>query len=257
MDYQRQPAFFKVRGETFRLTIEKESSLIPPNYVIASCKPWHKVSFELLVATTVGQWEFVSTSDALSSAVLRLSPRYVFFLHWNWHVHSEIWVNYECVCFHMTDVPYGRGGSPLQNLISLGNTQTMLSALRMVEEMDAGPVYAKRPLLLVGRAEEIYYRAGDISFDIIRWMVETEPEPIPQMGEPVVFKRRKPEQSVLPVAGDLIRIYDHIRMLDAPTYPHAFLQYDNCRIEFTNADLQNEEIHANVVIRKTKNGFSK
>ena len=239
------------------MTIEKESSLIPSNYVIASCKPWHKVSFELLVATTVGQWEFVTTADALSSAVLRLSPRYVFFLHWNWHVHSEIWVNYECVCFHMTDVPYGRGGSPLQNLISLGNTQTMLSALRMVEEMDAGPVYSKRPLSLIGRAEEIYHRAGDISFDIIRWMVETEPEPIPQVGEPVVFKRRKPEQSVLPLAGDLIRIYDHIRMLDAPTYPSAFLKYGNCCIEFVNADLRNEEIHANVVIRKNEGGHSK
>ena len=239
------------------MTIEKESGLIPPNYVIASCKPWHKDKFELLLATIVGQWEFVSTSDALSSAVLRLSPRYVFFLHWNWHVHSEIWVNYECVCFHMTDVPYGRGGSPLQNLISLGHSHTMLTALRMIEEMDAGPVYVKRPLSLDGRAEDIYLRAGDVSFDIIRWMVETEPEPIPQVGESVVFKRRKPEQSVLPVGRDLVQIYDHIRMLDAPTYPHAFLQYDNCRIEFTNADFQNEEIHANVVIRKTKNGFSK
>ncbi len=26
-------------------------------------------------------------------------------------------MKFECVCFHMTDVPYGRGGSPLQNLI--------------------------------------------------------------------------------------------------------------------------------------------
>ncbi len=37
---------------------------------------------------------------------------------------------------HMTDVPYGRGGSPLQNLIARGHTSTKLTAMRMTAEVD-------------------------------------------------------------------------------------------------------------------------
>ena len=48
----------------------------------------------------------------------------------------------------MTDVPFGRGGSPLQNLISRGIYETKISAFRCVAEMDAGPVYPKRPFSL-------------------------------------------------------------------------------------------------------------
>ena len=150
----------------------------------------------------------------------------------------------------MTDVPYGRGGSPLQNLIVRGHKDTMLSALRMVGEMDAGPVYTKRPLSLEGTAHEIYLRAGELSFEIIQWMIKEQPHPIPQEGEPVIFKRRKPEQSRLPMSGEMTELYDHIRMLDAPTYPPAFIEHGEFVIEFTGAKNQDDELSANVRIHK-------
>ena len=112
--------------------------------------------FDCLQELKIGQWEWVTTPNELRDAVARLTPRYIFFLHWNWKVSAEIWSRYECVCFHMTDVPYGRSGSPLQNLIVEGHAETQLSALRLIEEMDAGRVYAERPMSLAGRAENIY-----------------------------------------------------------------------------------------------------
>ena len=116
--------------------------------------------------------------------------------------------------------------------------------------MDAGPVYVKRPMSLEGRAIDVYKRAGAISVDIIRWMVQAEPAPQPQAGEPVIFKRRTPAQSALPTDADLVGIYNHIRMLDAPGYPLAFIEYGQFRVEFSNARLADEEIVAEVVIRK-------
>ncbi|SNC66947.1 methionyl-tRNA formyltransferase [Marinobacter sp. es.048] len=181
------------------------------------------------------------------------SIRYIFFLHWNWLVPEDIWKNHESVCFHMTDVPYGRGGSPLQNLIVRGHKDTKLTALRMVREMDAGPVYVKRDLSLKGTAAEIYQRAGELSFEIIQWIVGNQPEPEPQSGEPVVFKRRKPEQSILPGTGSLEGLYDHIRMLDAPTYPLAFIEYGEFVIEFSDARVEGQELNASVKIRKKQN----
>lgn len=218
-------------------------------YIVAGSKEWNRHDFNVLANKCPGKWLYVSREDELLQALGANLPRYIFFLHWNWRVPAEIWSRFECVCFHMTDVPYGRGGSPLQNLIAAGHEQTMVSALRMVEEMDAGPVYAKRPMSLAGRAEEIYARAGAISIDIIQWMIETEPVPEPQLGEPILFKRRKPAQSELPVAGDMRTIYNHIRMLDAPSYPLAFIEYGGFQLEFSNAQLLDGEVVARVVIK--------
>lgn len=220
------------------------------SYIVASCKLWHRKTFEQVRDNLPGRWLFVATQNELVEAVREIGPRYIFFLHWNWMVPVELWSQHECVCFHMTDVPYGRGGSPLQNLIVAGNSETKVTALRMVEKMDAGPVYGKRAMTLEGRAEEIYLRVSDLCWEMIHWMISNEPAPIPQEGEVTKFIRRRPEQSILPDQGDLVDVFDHIRMLDAPTYPLAFIDYGDFRLEFSHAELRHEEVKAQIVIRK-------
>jgi methionyl-tRNA formyltransferase len=221
---------------------------IKPSYIFASCKPWHRASFDRMSNNVNANWRYVTNTVELEETASKTQPRYIFFLHWNWIVPEAIWKAYECVCFHMTDVPYGRGGSPLQNLILAGHTQTMLTALRMVKEMDAGPVYAKRPLSLDGSAEEIYLRGGKLSIEIIQWMIEHSPQPTSQKGEVVRFERRKPEQSGLPTSGSLENVYDFIRMLDAEGYPHAFIEHGNYLINFRNARLDGDRVVAAVEI---------
>lgn len=222
-------------------------------YVFASCKTWHRAYFDTLSQERHAHWIWVSQPAELVNVLDRTNPRYIFFLHWNWLVPKSVWERHECVCFHMTDVPYGRGGSPLQNLIVAGHSQTKLTALRMVEEMDAGPVYTKKDLDLSGTAQEIYVRAGALSAEVIRWMISVEPEPVPQSGEPVTFRRRIPEQSRLPDSGDVAYLYDFIRMLDADSYPHAFLDYGDFRLEFRKAQHGDMELSAQVKIYKRTN----
>jgi methionyl-tRNA formyltransferase len=127
-----------------------------------------------------------------------------------------------------------------------------VTALRMVDEMDAGPVYGKWAISLEGRAEDIYLRAGDLCWEMIGWLISNEPVPIDQKGEVTKFIRRKPEQSALPDQGDLAQVFDHIRMLDAPTYPLAFIDYGVFRLEFSHAELRPDEVNAQVVIKKRK-----
>lgn len=217
-------------------------------YVVASCKSWHKERYDRMLEEHGGEWYWVSSPNELMDCIRHARPRYVFFLHWNWIVPVEIWTKYECVCFHMTDVPYGRGGSPLQNLILAGHSQTKLTALKMVGEVDAGPIYTKKPLSLDGSAEEIYLRAGELSFEVIRWIVDAEPEPQEQQGEPTFFKRRKPDQSLLPEKCSSKEVYDFIRMLDAEGYPRAFIKYGDMRIEFSAAKLNADGVSASVNI---------
>ena len=220
-------------------------------YLIASSKPWHKEITKSQDLFFQDHFVWVSDKNELTLRLEELSDvRYIFFLHWNWLVPDAIWERYECVCFHMTDVPYGQGGSPLQNLIVRGHTDTKLTALRMVAAMDAGPVYTKRMLSLEGTALEIFVRAGHLSYEIMQWLIEKEPKPLDQEGESEVFQRRKPEQSRLPIIGSLSNVYDHIRMLDAPTYPKAFIEHGDFILEFTGAVLDCEELTANVRFRK-------
>jgi methionyl-tRNA formyltransferase len=216
-------------------------------YVFASRTAWSIDEFLRRRNRLPGEWITVSDKSDLNEESLRLfAPRYVFFPHWSFIVPKSILDSQECVCFHMTDVPYGRGGSPLQNLISRGVKQTKLSALRMTEQLDAGPVYDKRPLELHGRAEEIFRRAAVAILDIIEWIIANEPSPVAQSGEPTVFSRRKPEQSAIPTSGTAESLYDHIRMLDAEGYPLAFANLGEWRMEFTDASIDGNEVAAKV-----------
>ncbi len=220
------------------------------NYIVATVKSWNIQQFHLEKGTLSGEWHLVTTPNDLTlDKIKAINPRYIFFPHWSWIIPDEILNNWECVCFHMADVPYGRGGSPLQNLIVRGHDRTMLSALKMIKELDAGPVYKKEPLDLSGTAQQIFERMAPKIFKLIRFIAENEPDPEPQSGAVTTFKRRKPEQSLLPENGTLKQLYDHVRMLDADTYPKAFIRHGDLKIEFTQADLdESGELIARVKI---------
>ncbi len=183
----------------------------------------------------------------------QLRPRFVFFPHWSYKIDAGVFNQFECVIFHMTDLPFGRGGSPLQNLIARGIYETKISALKCVEGMDAGPVYLKKPLSLHGSAEEIFLRASDVVEGMIVEMLEKPSAPIPQVGEPTLFKRRKPEEGNLAAAQSLEQAFDLIRMLDAEGYPNAFLNVGPFKIEFTRASRKTGQIIADVRISLADN----
>lgn len=207
-------------------------------YVVAGHHAWSREAFDIVVASMPGVWTFISEPRDLAPGLLeRIDPRYIFFLHWSHKVPAEILSRYECVCFHMTDVPYGRGGSPLQNLILAGHTSTVLTALRMVESFDAGPVYYKVPLSLEGTAAEIYRRTMRLASSLIPRFIAEEPAPVQQSGTPTVFRRRKPEDSALPPDSSTRAVYDFIRMLDAEGYPRAFVRHGVLRLEFSDASI--------------------
>ena len=218
-------------------------------YIVLGTKPWTDRLFKEQILFYEGDWFYMEKKEDLSIEKINIiKPRYIFFLHWSWIVPDEIIDKYECVCFHMTDVPFGRGGSPLQNLIMNGHRQTKLTALRMVHELDAGPVYMKRDLCLEGNAEEIYLRATYLSAEMIKDITTTKPVPMPQAGEAVVFKRRTPAQSAIPSFDSLIQLHDFIRMLDADGYPRAFIEYNGFRYEFSRANIYDGHIIADVKI---------
>ena len=218
-------------------------------FLVAAAKSWNRDIFQRTISKYQGHWSFIDSKEQLNREYLEtLAPDKIFFLHWSWKVPLDILENYECICFHMTDLPYGRGGSPLQNLIVRGHKDTKLTAFRMVEDFDAGPVYLKRELSLAGSAQEIFLRASHLAAEMILPIISEQIVPHPQSGEATQFPRRKPEQSRIPETADIVQIYDFIRMLDAEGYPRAFLNSGEMRYEFHNARLDNGRVIAEVSI---------
>nr|WP_319392050.1 hypothetical protein [uncultured Desulfobacter sp.] len=220
-----------------------------PTYVIASSKNWNPDMADNLAKQVNARVIQIEQEPELTLDRLdKIEPDKIFFPHWSFPIDSSIYQTYECIIFHMTDLPFGRGGSPLQNLIERGIYQTKISAIRCDAGIDTGPVYLKKPLSLYGSAEEIYIRAGKTIMEMMVAIVETDPTPIPQTGEPVCFKRRHPEQGGIKQLESLEQVFDYIRMLDAPGYPKAFIETDRLRLEFSRAALKKGSILADVQI---------
>lgn len=224
--------------------------------IIATIKSWNINLAEQLKNNTRDEHDVIIISnrnDLTVECIIDFDPDYIFFPHWSHIIPAEIYEKYKCVVFHMTDLPYGRGGSPLQNLIVRGHKETKISALAVTKGLDEGPIYFKENLSLDGSADEIFRRASQIIFEkMIPRFLNENIEAVPQVGETVIFKRRKPAESELQENFSLDQIYDYIRMLDAEGYPNAFLNFGNYKLQFTNASYDGTELRANVVIKEVE-----
>ena len=220
-------------------------------YLIASNKNWHKELSKSLQIKTAYQFDIINDETELTLERLEsISPQIIFFTHWSNTIPKEIFTKYECIIFHMTDLPFGRGGSPLQNLIIRGHKDTKLSALKCSEEYDAGPIYLKEKLSLAGTAEEILFRASKLMESMIIKILLEKPHPIMQKGEPTIFKRLTHKEGNLLQSKSLDEVFDRIRMLDADNYPPAFIDIEGIKLEFSKASYKNNSIIAEVNISK-------
>lgn len=154
----------------------------------------------------------------------------------------------------MTDLPYGRGGSPLQNLILRKKKFTKISAFKVNNKIDGGPIYLKRKLKLEGSAQEIFIRAAKIVFEMIKKMISTKLNPKPQKPSKITFKRltKKDNNLDLLKINSINEIYDKIRMVDAPEYPDAFFKRGNFNFDFYKVKKIKNTLYSSVKITYKK-----
>ncbi|QIB27495.1 formyltransferase family protein [Caloranaerobacter azorensis] len=224
--------------------------------IIATIKSWNikrAVEFKKKNERIIETHIITDKNELTYEKVKKINPKYIFFPHWSWIIPQNIYDNFTCIVFHMTDLPFGRGGSPLQNLIERGIENTKISAIKVDGGIDTGDIYLKKDLNLNGTAEEIYIRASKIIFnDMIPEIIAEQLIPKPQKGEVVEFKRRKPEQSEIKPELTIEQIYDYIRMLDAEEYPKAFIKFGKYRLEFSRASFKSGKIIADVEIKEVE-----
>ena len=186
----------------------------------------------------------ISSPKKLTSRyVKRINPDFIFFPDWSWKVPSSIIENFQCICFHESDLPKFRGGSPIQNQIIRGVKKTKTTAFLMNDKIDEGDILLKENLLLTGTINEIFSRMIDNDFKMIQKIISGKYKIKKQKGIHSYFKRRSPQESELDsIDMSLTKIYDFIRMLDDP-YPNAFVKLGKRKILLKNPSLKNNKLY--------------
>ncbi len=218
------------------------------NLVIACSKSWfnkHTKSNEFLKLPITN----ITSKEDLNLKFLRdINPKYIFFPHWSWKVDKSIYQEYECVAFHTAPLPYGRGGSPIQNLIIRGFKNSPICALRMNHDIDSGPIYTKREICLEGDLRDIFKRMAEKIEEMIINICYEEPTPINQEGQVKLFSRLSYADNEIESSMSQKEIYDRIRMVDADDYKKAFIKFGKKRIILSNATLKNNYLKADIKI---------
>jgi len=197
------------------------------------------------------KYKLIHDKDELTLDYLEsYEPDYIFFVHWNWIVDENIYSKYESIVFHTAPLPYGRGGSPIQNLILNGIKSSPVCALKMTGDIDAGPIYLKKEISLLGSLSEIFFRINNVVNSLIIEIIDEDIIPVDQEGTPYNFKRLTQKDNQLKSNLTLNEIYDRIRMLDHKDYPNAYIINEGIKYEFFGAVEGQDFVNVNCKISK-------
>jgi dTDP-4-dehydrorhamnose reductase len=134
--------------------------------IIATIKSWNiknAYKFKELYKDKYKVIILTNKEKFTENTIAKFNPEWIFYPHWSWLIPPKIYNKYNYVLFHITDLPFGRGGSPLQNLIFRKIYTTKISAIKVVKEIDAGSVYLKENFSIKnGSAGEIFNKASKI-----------------------------------------------------------------------------------------------
>ena len=218
--------------------------------IICDSKMWFSLDSTI---TCKNEIRIINKKKDLNFEILnKYKPEFIFFVHWNWKVPQEIHHDFNCVLFHTAPLPYGRGGTPIQNLIIRGYTKSPVYVLKMIEEIDAGPIFDFEEISLKGKLSEIFARLNFAINNLIRKLITNKVLPREQIGDPYIFDRLTEKDNEIPTNLNILEIYDRIRMLDDDSYPNAYIKFGKLKIEFFNASINDKDILLNCKISECK-----
>ena len=162
------------------------------------------------------------------SSLIDFDPEIILFYGWSWMVPDDITKKFMCVMLHPAPLPKYRGGSPIQNQIIRGETESVVTLFVMDEGIDTGDIVGRCPISLEGSLDEIFDRIYSAGLALTSSMLNGHYERIPQdHDKSTYYKRRKKSDSELTL-DELTNapadyLYNKIRMLADP-YPNAFIK---------------------------------
>lgn len=130
------------------------------------------------------------------------------------------------LAIHASNLPAGRGWSPLTWQILAGENRIPLCLFEATEEVDAGPVYYREYLEFRGDEliDEMRVCLAEKSIELCQRFLSAPTPPVGtlQAGEPAYWARRRPEDSRLDPDKTLAEQFNLLRTVDNQHYPAFF-----------------------------------
>lgn len=134
--------------------------------------------------------------------------------------------NHRNLVVHESDLPQGRGFSPLTWAILEGRNEIPICLLDAADNVDAGDVVYRDVLIFQGHelVDELRRIQGDKTVELCRRFLSEliPPRGTPQSGEATFYPRRRPENSQLDPHRSIVEQLNLLRVVDNDRYPAFF-----------------------------------
>jgi methionyl-tRNA formyltransferase len=133
---------------------------------------------------------------------------------------ERLWLN-----VHPSLLPRWRGAAPVERALMAGDSETGVSIIKLVKELDAGPIAAQRsfPVEPEDDAGAMFARSAGVAADLLdRVLAEPEPTFREQEGEPTYAAKITAADRRLDLDRPARELVDHVRALS----PHIGARAD-------------------------------
>ena len=174
----------------------------------------------------------------------KINPKYIFLPHWSFKVEKKITDSFNCIGFHTGNLPFEKGGSPIQNLIKRNRSKTFVNALKLNHKIDSGELYLRRKVSLTGNLEEIFRKISIIISRMIELIIKDKLKKSKQKNKGSYFKKITSNELNQKERFNSNKLYNLIRMRDAEEYEKTYLKFSNLKIELSDVKLKKNKLRA-------------
>jgi len=210
---------------------------------------------DVLEAATKSQHKFLTgktMDDLLSTIKHHPDIELIFFPHFSEIIPESVFSQFTCIGFHTGNLPLDKGGSPIQHQILNGAYSTKVSAIKIVQSIDAGPLYSQKDFdLSSGSISQILRGLSKIVTEMVFELISDLPDPRPQIGESSVHKRLTGADAKIELEKLSNRqIFDRIRMVDGLDYPKAFTEIGDVKLILSDAEFVGNRVSFRATIEE-------
>ncbi|SHG34319.1 methionyl-tRNA formyltransferase [Fodinibius roseus] len=141
-------------------------------------------------------------------------------------IFKDLELNEHNLVVHESDLPRGRGWSPLTWQILEGKDEIPVTLFEAVDEVDAGPIYFQKTITFEGHelVDELREKQARATIKLIKKFINQYPniEGKPQKGEATYYSRRTPKNSELDINKTIEEQFNLLRVCDNERYPAFF-----------------------------------
>tara|TARA_B110000008_G_C16960056_1_gene559785 strand:+ start:766 stop:1404 length:639 start_codon:yes stop_codon:yes gene_type:complete len=141
-------------------------------------------------------------------------------------IFKDLHLNKYNLVVHESDLPKGKGWSPLTWQVLEGKNQIPITLFEATESVDAGKIYASEYIKLNGSEllEEIKHQQGLKTIDLILNFIKNKRKikGKTQKGESTFYSKRGPNDSELDINKTINEQFNLLRVVDNDRYPAYF-----------------------------------